>query len=374
MTKRGSLFPKVEGILPYVSLLYLILPIANIATIEKDWGMVFGYLIIGVFLIAYREIYWAPTDQILLRWIGVLMGTIMVLAIWNTPYNIYMGLYLGFFIGWITDKHVFNSAIAMLIMMLAGTVSLILLQYPEVILFEFIPITLIMIATAFGIHHFNKKRALEKELDKANEQVKELVQKEERHRIARDLHDTLGHTLSLITLQSQLVERLIKKQPEKAMDETKEIETASRTALKQVRELVSSMRTLKMDEEIKHMEQIVTAAGVHFAYKGMTEFSTIEPLVQNMIGMCIRESGTNIVKHSQATKCSVAIQIEHGMITIQIWDDGVGIGTDTACGNGLHGMKERLAFIEGDLVVASEQGTCLTMMIPLVSRQKEASL
>ena len=87
-------------------------------------------------------------------------------------------------------------------------------------------------------------------MDQANEQIKELIKREERVRIARDLHDTLGHTLSLITLQSQLVQRLAEKHPERAKAEAKEIEMTSRSALRQVRELVSDMRAITIAEEL----------------------------------------------------------------------------------------------------------------------------
>lgn len=366
-----NLFPKREGSLPYVYLVYMIFPILNITALESGWGIVFGYLLVGIFLIAYRQIYWSPQRGKFLFWFCVQLGIVVILSIWNSPYNILLGFYPGNFISWVSQKKHFNILISAFITSIIGTVIFSYFFYPGYPLWQFSLLVIIMIASPFGFYNFNQRLRLEEELDQANEQVKELVQKEERHRIARDLHDTLGHTLSLITLQSQLVQRLIIHQPEKAIKETKEIEDASRTALKQVRELVSAMRTLKIGEEIKYMEQIVTAAGIDFSYEGMTDLSTIKPLIQNMVGMCIREAGTNIVKHSEATECEVTIYMKEGILSVQIHDNGVGIGEDTVFGNGLQGMKERLAFIEGELDIKSKQGTCLNIFVPLVSEQEE---
>ena len=372
--KGFSIFPKRESYLPYVYLIYITAPLYNISQLENNFGLVFGFVLIGLFLLAYRQLYWVKTWGQFTFWVCVQIGIVVILSIWNTPYNIFLGFYPGFFIGWITDKKRFQTLMAIFITTIIGTIYVAYLNYPDLVLFQILLFLIVMIGSPFGFHNFNKQMQLEKELDKANKQVKELVQKEERHRIARDLHDTLGHTLSLITLQSQLVQKLIKQQPEKAVKETREIEAASRAALKQTRELVSAMRTLKVDEEIKEMEKIVTAAGINFTYQGPEDFSNLPPLTQNMVAMCIREAGTNIVKHSQATTCSIDIRLDNGIFSIVIQDDGTGIDEDITFGNGLKGMKERLTFIEGEFHIINEQGTCLNITVPLILNQKEIGI
>src|SRR5699024_8883409 len=98
------------------------------------------------------------------------------------------------------------------------------------------------------------------------------------------------------------------------------------------------MRALRVHEEIKHMEQIDTAAEINYTYRGQGVFLNLPPLTQNMVAMCSREAGTNIVKHSQATTCSVDIHIADGILSIVIFANGIGINEDTAYGNGLKGM------------------------------------
>lgn len=235
----------------------------------------------------------------------------------------------------------------------------------------FLPFVAIMLVSPFGLRSMNKSMELEKQLDEANEQIRVLIKREERVRIARDLHDTLGHTLSLITLQSQLVQRLSEKDPIRAKAEAKEIEITSRSALRQVRELVSSMRAITIKEELADMQRIINAAGMQFIVKGEEDVADIPLLQQNILGMCLKEAGTNIVKHSKAKHCTVYIERGRGKITITVQDDGVGIDQQNMNGNGLSGMKERLSLIDGKLTIQSNAGTTVKMQVPIVMKQDE---
>ena len=211
---------------------------------------------------------------------------------------------------------------------------------------------------------------LEQQLDQANEQIKDLIKREERVRIARDLHDTLGHTLSLITLQSQLVQRIAEKHPERAKAEAKEIEMTARSALQQVRELVSDMRTITIAEELADMEQILKAAGIQFHMEDEAELPNLSPLQQNIIGMCLREAATNIVKHSQAQSCSVTFGSTNGNFTLTIKDDGVWVSDNNYEGNGLSGMRERLALVEGKLTIEFGSGTTVELAVPIIVKEE----
>ncbi|MFK4998618.1 sensor histidine kinase [Bacillus sp. N9] len=213
---------------------------------------------------------------------------------------------------------------------------------------------------------------LEKELKEANEQIKNLIKREERVRIARDLHDTLGHTLSLITLQSQLVQRLAEKDPAKVRVEAKEIEMTSRSALRQVRELVSDMRTMTVADELADMQQIFTAARISVHIEGESNVSDMPLLQQNIIGMCLREAATNIVKHSKAEFCYINFSKTKGSYTILVRDNGVGFtGQEMNKGNGLKGMEERLSLIDARLNVSSRNGTTVTITVPVIMKEEK---
>jgi len=296
---------------------------------------------------------------------------LIILSIWFNPYNMFMGFFTANFIGWFLDKKLFKIALISFALVLSIPIVFIILQGQLSNFYFFFPFLIVMLTTPFGIRSMNKKMELEKKLDQANQQIKELIKREERVRIARDLHDTLGHTLSLITLQSQLVQRLTEKNPSRAKEEAKEIELSSRSALRQVRELVSDMRSITISEELVDMDQILKTAGIKLQMEENIDFSHIPLLQQNIIGMCLREAGTNIVKHSQAKNSTVMFAEEEGSISISVIDDGTGLLDQHENGNGLKGMKERLALINGTLKIRSNKGTALKITIPIVKKQTE---
>lgn len=257
------------------------------------------------------------------------------------------------------------------------------------------PFLVIMLVMPYGIRSMARRQQLEQELDRANEQIKELIKREERMRIARDLHDTLGHTLSLITLKSQLVEKLAAKDAERAQVEAREIQRTSRAALRQVRELVSDMRAITVAEALAEAGEILRAADIALDVEGDPRLTGVSDLTQNIVSLCIKEAVTNIVKHSRATRCAVTIETAPAEVRLQIEDNGIGlssrkVGSDgvsslpgnSAAGNGLKGMAERLSLIDGTLTVGagslegsdgseagSGRGTRLQITIPLIVKE-----
>jgi two-component system sensor histidine kinase DesK len=284
----------------------------------------------------------------------------------------FLGFFPANFIGWYCDKTVFKR----------GLISLVFVQiFPFIYhlmktktffspgeLIYFIPFLIIMLISPFGIRSMNRRMELEKQLDQANQKIEELVKREERVRIARDLHDTLGHTLSLLTLKSQLIQRLTAVDPERARLEAKEMEVTSRAALKQVRELVTDMRAATIAEELLQTQQILRAAGITYRYDGEVDFSRISPFTQNIVGMCVREAATNIVKHSRATHCSISIKLFSEKMNIVIRDDGMGVTKAKPFGNGLRGMEERLALVDGVLTLSNNNGAVLELTVPIIKK------
>lgn len=231
-----------------------------------------------------------------------------------------------------------------------------------------------MLIVPFGIKSMNSRIELEKELTEANEKIEELVKREERMRIARDLHDTLGHTLSLITLKSQLVSKLVKKDSERAGLEAKEIERTSRIALTQVRELVSDMRSVSITEVLVESESILESAGISYHFDSEINTNNISAIPQNILSMCLKEAVTNVVKHSEAKNCYVMLEQIAGKIQLIIEDDGIGFPENKDNGNGLHGMSERLRLIDGKLEIRAEKGTKLVFTVPLVIKDGEVGV
>ncbi|SDZ39897.1 sensor histidine kinase [Bacillus sp. 166amftsu] len=364
--KQFEFFPKHMGFFPYMWFVYLLFPIYNL-TQESGWRLLAGIGMLVVFVIAYRQLYFVKETFIL--WACVQIVIIFIFSTIYNPFMIFFGFYTASAIGFAPTKKSFRVLLALLVVMIGTFLFVNIDQLTKTSLINMIPMFILMLLTPFGMRNFNQKKMLKMQLNEANEQIKDLVKREERQRIARDLHDTLGHTLSLITLKSQLVEKLIVKNPERASLEAKEITQTSRIALKQLRELISDMRMITVEEELEQIKAILQAANISLEVKQKANSGALSPLEQNILGMCLREAVTNVVKHSKATACTVSLFETQGELILQVKDNGVGLQKQSHDGNGILGMKERLALIDGGLELkALHPGTILIVKVPIVIR------
>lgn len=224
----------------------------------------------------------------------------------------------------------------------------------------------------FTLFTRNKHENLENQLETAKDRISELIIMEERQRIARDLHDTLGQKLSLIGLKSDLATRLVEKNPQMAINEIKDIRQTASIALKEVRELVADMRAVQIEEELYRIEQILHAAGIEFELKGQRNDFQLPILVENMISMCLKEAINNVVKHSEATKCTISLFKNENEVQIRVKDNGKGYSPSIHhSGSGLKGMEERIDFINGTVEIVADEGTEIIISVPLtITHQK----
>jgi len=231
--------------------------------------------------------------------------------------------------------------------------------------------TIIFYTVAIGLSHFAFSRHLlaSEQLEQANQEIEHLTQVAERERIARDLHDLLGHTLTVIVLKSDIANRLFIAQPELAHREIAEVETTARKALAEVREAVTGYRAEGLQVEVSRARHALTSAGVQLS----TDIEHIAlPLVSaNTLCLVLREAVTNVIRHSGATTCHLELQREGGLLTLKVEDNGSGkLGAE---GNGLRGMRERLAAVGGTLQREScaDGGTRLTAQLPLTGAAEQ---
>ncbi|HEY6447691.1 MAG TPA: sensor histidine kinase [Acidobacteriaceae bacterium] len=202
-------------------------------------------------------------------------------------------------------------------------------------------------------------------LERANSEIERLSQEAERERIGRDLHDLLGHTLTVITVKLNLARRLLSHDPDRARNEIVDAEQTARTALAEVREAVSGYRAAGLDEEINRARRSLLAAGVQ-----LTTTLAPVPLSSSQIGvlcLALREAVTNIVRHAHATECRLALAEDSATIHFTIEDNGV--GGPIREGNGLRGMRERLQSMAGTMRLATPDhgGTSLSIALPLAT-------
>ncbi|MDM5196358.1 sensor histidine kinase [Bacillus hominis] len=364
--KKFEIFPKQMGFFPYMWLVYLLFPIYNLTQVS-GWKLVIGSGMLIVFIVTYRQLYFVQKTFIL--WACIQMILTFLFALFYNPFMILFGYFTASAMGFAPSKKAFRVLLGLLVVMLGAFIFVNVNQLTIPSLVNIVPMFILMLLTPFGMRNFNQKKMLKNQLNEANEQIKDLVKREERQRIARDLHDTLGHTLSLITLKSQLVEKLIVKNPERASIEVKEITQTSRTALKQLRELISDMRMITVEEELEQIKVILQAANIELEIEQEASASSLSPIEQNILGMCLREAVTNVVKHSKATRCMVSVLESQGELILKVGDNGVGLEAQNNDGNGIRGMKERIALIDGIVELDTiNPGTLLTVKVPIVIR------
>ena len=201
------------------------------------------------------------------------------------------------------------------------------------------------------------------QLSQAREQIARLAVGEERLRFARDLHDLLGHSLSVIALKSELAGRLIKTTPGLAAHEIEDIEKVARDALREVREAVTGYRQPTLAAELAGAHEALTAAGIE--YRVDQDHVPLPPAVEAVMAWTVREGVTNVMRHSQAKRCSVRITNKDGKATVEVIDDGRG-GTPDA-GSGLRGLDERVRERGGTLTAEPlpHEGFRLRVTLPV---------
>jgi two-component system, NarL family, sensor histidine kinase DesK len=179
-----------------------------------------------------------------------------------------------------------------------------------------------------------------------------LAQMNERERIGRDLHDLLGHTLSLIALKSELAGKLALRDPRAVQGEIREVERVARDALGEVRRAVTGIRAASLDVELTRAR--LALLGREVALESRLDRIELAPEVENALAMGLREAVTNIMRHSRAARVEVALRADGGCALMEITDDGR--GGRIRPGHGLTGMRERLAALGGELAVDARLG------------------
>jgi two-component system sensor histidine kinase DesK len=186
---------------------------------------------------------------------------------------------------------------------------------------------------------------------------------EERERFSRDLHDLLGHTLSLIVVKAEVVRRLAGRDPDAVAREASEIEEIGRRALTEVREAVSGYREPLFATELDRARAALTDAGI--AVRVQETGGPLPDGIGAPLAWAVREAATNVIRHSRARTCTIVIHVKPDTATLEVADDGVGAAGPPHRGTGLLGLQERLAAVGGTVVTSSGGGFRLTASMPL---------
>jgi two-component system sensor histidine kinase DesK len=216
------------------------------------------------------------------------------------------------------------------------------------------------------------------QLNDARKEIARLAVETERLRIARDLHDLLGHNLSLIALKSELAKRLLNVAPERAIVEISDVENVARSTLQQVREAVSAFRQPTLKSELNAAQEILAAAGIAYHFEGNDSLiDAIPTTIEAILSWTVREGVTNVIRHSRAHQCTIHMTRTADEIRIEVLDDGAGftsVDSSNNRGNGLRGLTERVEKLGGqcEAISREEGGFLLAVSVPLAQQSHDA--
>jgi two-component system sensor histidine kinase DesK len=327
----------------------------------RNW-MLPTFVSFALFLVMFHRVYYRDKAQVIWNAIGIAALGFVV-----TPFNpgaqgylIYACAFLAFY-G--TSR---EAARNMIIVLVLYTAEWLWLDFGWPTLLSAI---LVGFAVGFMNINFARKHERDAQLMLSHDEIKRLAAVAERERIGRDLHDLLGHTLSLITLKSELANRLFDRDPAAARREIADVEAVARDALAQVRRAVTGIRAAGIAAELASARLLLESNGVHLTYE-LADLA-LPTNVETVLAMTVREAVTNIQRHARASSARVSLHLEHKQLRLQIEDNGR--GGDIVPGNGLTGMRERLATIDADVRVDSRRGAGTVVLVTLaVPESQEA--
>jgi two-component system sensor histidine kinase DesK len=342
------------GWTPYAWLIYLAgfwLQPAMRGALAAEWAATAAAT--AAFLVLYFRGYWSGNAGLLgcaagIAVIGALFSTV------NVGANVFF-IYAASFLGQLTPVRRAVGALVGLLAVLAA-LSYTLRLDP----WFWLPAAVFSaLIGGINLHHREASRANAK-LRLAQEEVERLAKTAERERIARDLHDLLGHTLSLITLKSELAGKLIGPDPERAGREIREVERISREALREVRSAVAGYRSAGVPEELERARLALEAADVRLEYFAAPV--DLQPAQETVLALALREAVTNVIRHAAARTCRVVLEQTAGEIRLEVRDDGRGGSAPE--GIGLASMRERVEALGGRLERPAGTGTSLRIVLP----------
>jgi two-component system, NarL family, sensor histidine kinase DesK len=358
---RFQLLPhdREEGWTPYAWLIYLVAfacwPAMKHGTSSLEWVATIAGLV--VFLALYFRGFWECDSW---RFLAII-AAITLLGMAFFPVNPGAGsffIYAAAFAGRVNPARRAAQLIALIEVVVLVEVAALHTPWYN----AFWPLVFAPLIGAINVQNGQRKLANAK-LRLAHDEIERLAKAAERERIARDLHDLLGHTLSVIILKSELASKLAERDVERARVEIRDVERISRDALAQVRSAVRGYRAGGLQRELDSAREALAAAGIDVTIDAANV--SVHASQEAVLALAIREAVTNIIRHARARHCEIAVVQRDGTCRATIRDDGV--GGDVSPGTGLTGMRERVESFGGALVSDGSHGMTVTITLPLTT-------
>ena len=352
--RRGQLW------FPIINLVWLFWMIAAPWVLPKAgrWVIAATFVSLGVFLLLYWRAWCGPRAQLPAVTLAIAALGLVVLPLNSSwSYVIYAACFVPYCArGWRAW---------------AWLAALVVAQYAVMLASGYFSHGMAMVATGMTatiaalnmLVRSNHER--DAELRLTQDEVRRLATAAERERIARDLHDLLGHTWSLVAVKAELARKLMPRDAAAAARELADIEAVARQSLAQVREAVSGMRAPALAAELASARLMLEAADIRFEHTGLDTAPALAPEAETALALGLREAITNVQRHARARHVQVRLQADGDAAELEVRDDGRGT-RDSRRGNGLAGMEERLVALGGRLLLDSApgQGTRLRLRVP----------
>ncbi len=349
------LLPKntIQGWTTYLCLLPLaVLPLSAYlrgASLEY-WLMVGGSLLL--FFPLYFSVFWLDRRFTWLPLLGIL-GLGMLTTV--VPIMCVYFAYVASLVGLVLDRQMATISLVGIVAVI-GIESWVFgldigLWAPTIIM--------VIVFGGFCLHTTETLRA-NSQLRIKQEEIQRLATIAERERIARDLHDVLGHTLSLTILKSKLAKKLMTTTETDAVKELEDIESISREALQQVRATIQGYRTVGLTGEVENAKRALEAAGI--ASDLQIDDFTLNPRIESALTMLLKESITNVIRHADAKHCDVKLSRTNKRLHFSVSDDGN--GSVRKEGSGICGMRERVNELGGQLSIDDRRGVQINISLP----------
>ncbi len=323
-----------------VGLAFLIFPAVNFVTDDYTaWQRTCGLVVVGIIALSYLLVTPAMMSWSLNRQLAVLGGLVAVsFGLWPlagsglTATWIYIGIMAG------ATMSMRNTTIVAVVLAV-GLLSLGRIDHQS----PSWELAGVLVGLSLWMCGFMGNIRLTRELQRTRQELAVAAVAAERARIGRDLHDILGHSLTAITVKAGLARRLLEQGADGAQSEIADIERMAREALADVRATASGYREVSLGSELSVAATVLRAAGITSALPQSVE--NVEPAARELFGYVVREAVTNVVRHSRASHCVIAV----GVDTVEIRDDGVGADRSDASGSGLAGLAARVREAGGTL-------------------------
>ena len=336
----------------YLSLVFFIFPIAYI--LDGSYPKYVLFLTILAIISYIGMLYTKNRILIFLEWF-YLIAYISYMTIVLYPMNILFNFYLSNLLVWhFHDKYFTYRTISFFITI--NCLTLYIIANPKInigdriILFIFCSMCII---TYFFQKYSYERNKLKNERLKHNEHINLLLAENERNRIGRDLHDSIGHTFVMLKLKAELAEKYLEKNNiEEARNELKEISEISSSSMTEMRSIINKLKYRSINEELKVISDIMSMADISLdIVNNITALPS--QLVEWTITMVLKELTNNVIKHSNANKCNIEINESSNNYTVIISDNGNGF--ENINGTELSSIRERIKIANGEIEIVSKK-------------------